>query len=176
MGWFDSLKNPKIRVAKKSESLPEAPTGIWQKCVKCSELLQASKLIENWNVCPFCEHHFRISSRDRVALLTDEGSFVSFDTNLKSTDPLKFEDKKSYGARLKEVNKHQEIKESAIAGVAKIDGNEYALAVMEFKFMGGSMGIVCGELITQAMEVELEKKIQCVVISSSGGERMQEGI
>lgn len=176
MGWFDSLKNPKIRVAKKSDSLPDAPTGIWQKCVKCSELLQASKLVENWNVCPFCQHHFRISSKDRITLLVDDGSFVSFDTNLKSTDPLKFEDKKSYGARLKEVSKNHEIKESAIAGIAKIDGNEVALAIMEFKFMGGSMGIVCGELITQTMEAALEKKIPCIVISSSGGARMQEGI
>lgn len=176
MGWFDSLKNPKIRVAKKTESLPEPPTGIWQKCVKCSELLQASKLMENWNVCPFCSHHFRISAKDRVALLTDEGSFKSFTNNLRSSDPLKFEDKKPYGARLKEVHKKQDIQESAIAGIAQIDGNEFALAVMEFKFMGGSMGIICGELITQAMEMAYQKKIPCVVISSSGGARMQEGL
>lgn len=176
MGWFNSLKSPKIRVAKKTDSLPDAPTGIWQKCVKCSELLQATKLVENWNVCPFCQHHFRISAQERIMLLTDEGSFVSFDTNLISSDPLKFEDKKSYVAKLQEVTKSQPIKESAFAGTAKIDGNEFALAVMEFKFMGGSMGIVCGELIAQTMDIALEKKIPCVVVSSSGGARMQEGI
>lgn len=156
--------------------MPDAPTGIWQKCVKCSELLQASKLVENWNVCPFCQHHFRISAQERINLLSDEGSFISFDTNLRSTDPLQFEDKKSYGARLAEVHKGQSIKESAMAGTAKVDGLGFALAIMEFKFMGGSMGIVCGELIAKTMDIALEKNIPCVVVSSSGGARMQEGI
>lgn len=176
MGWFDSLKSPKIRVAKKSETLPEAPTGIWQKCVKCSELLQSSKLVENWNVCPFCQHHFRINSKDRISLLLDEGSFVPFQEKLQSTDPLKFSDKKPYGERLAEVRKNFEDQESVIAGHGKIDGLEVALAVMEFKFMGGSMGIVCGEFIARTMEYALEKKIPCIVVSSSGGARMQEGI
>ncbi len=174
MGWFDEIKSPKIKQVKRSHN--SGPTGLWKKCVNCKEILQVQKLEENSQVCPYCDHHYRLSSLERIELLCDQGTFQEIESYPVSTDPLQFVDKKPYDQRLKDLRSQEGAQESVRAGVGQIDGQKISMAVMEFGFMGGSMGVVCGEVIAQAMDVAREQSIPCVVISSSGGARMQEGI
>ena len=174
MGWFDSVKNPKIKNAKKQND--SFPTGLWKKCKGCAEVLEAERLENNLNVCPLCDHHYRMSATERIDLLIDEGSFIEDSQNLETTDPLKFEDKAKYQDRLEKAQVGTGRKDGTICGVGMIHGKQVALAVMDFSFMGGSMGVVTGEKIARAMDLGIEKKIPVIVISCSGGARMQEGI
>ena len=174
MGWFNSVKNPKIKNAKKqNESIPE---GLWKKCAGCSEVLQASRLEENLNVCPLCDHHYRISALDRIKSFTDDNSFIEQAANYETTNPLDFQDKNSYADRLIKAKKNTGRGDGTLCGTATIDGQEVALAVMDFHFMGGSMGVVTGEKIALAMDIGLERNCPVIVVSCSGGARMQEGI
>lgn len=175
MGWFHQVKNPKLKNAKKGSST-NTPDGLWKKCNNCKEILQTEKLDENSQVCPYCEHHYRLSSWDRIQLLTDEGSFKEELSELCSKNPLEFVDKYPYSNRLEEAQKKTGIKDSTICGTAKINGEDVALAVMDFRFMGGSMGVVTGEKIAWAMDKAYEMKSACLVVTCSGGARMQEGI
>lgn len=174
MGWFEQLKNPKLKRSKKLES--NTPEGLWKKCVSCHEIIQSSKLDERYQVCPYCDHHFRLSALERIDLLIDEGTFKPVAENLGTTDPLKFEDKKTYEQRLSEAETKTGLKDGTFVGVGKMNGREVSIAVMNFAFMGGSMGVVTGEKIALALDIAYEKKIPCIVVSCSGGARMQEGI
>lgn len=174
MGWFDTIKSPKIKSAKKSSS--STPIGLWKKCTNCTEILQTSKLEENFQVCPYCQHHYRLSSKERLRLLIDEGTFESFGDEIVGLDPLKFVDKKPYPERLAEAKKSTGMNEGTLAGTGQLSGQLVSLAIMDFKFMGGSMGVVTGEKVARVMDVALEKQIPCIVVSCSGGARMQEGI
>lgn len=174
MGWFHQVKNPKIKSPKKV--LSTTPVGLWKKCTQCGEILQTDKLEENFNVCPLCDHHYRISAYDRIAVMTDANSFEEISSELISNNPLNFHDKMSYPDRLKSAIKSTGLKDGTVCGTATIDGQPVALAVMDFRFMGGSMGVVTGEKIALAMDIGFEKKIPVIVVSCSGGARMQEGI
>jgi acetyl-CoA carboxylase carboxyl transferase subunit beta len=176
MGWFTNVKNPKLKNIKRAGTSSSAPVGLWKKCVSCNEIIQTDKLEANLNVCPFCEHHYRITSEDRINLLTDENSFVEYDENLASSNPLKFVDKVSYDERLEKAYDSTGMKDSTVLGIGKVNGRDVAFAIMDFRFMGGSMGVVTGEKIARAMDIGFEKKIPVVVITCSGGARMQEGI
>lgn len=170
MAWFKKTKE--LRSDKKGK----IPEGLWVKCDNCKEIIYKKEIDRNLSVCPKCNYHFRISARERIKLLIDEGSFVEFDENLVSVDPLKFQDKKSYLDRLKENQNKSGLKEAIISGDALIKGHPVSLIVMDFSFMGGSMGSVVGEKVSRAAERALEKKQPLISISSSGGARMQEGI
>ncbi len=174
MGWFNTVKNPKIKTTKKSNN--NAPTGLWKKCTSCGEILQTEKLEANHQICPYCEHHFRISSGERIRSLVDEGSFQEFSKELKTTNPLKFIDRMTYGERLEKAYQKTSMFDGTVCGEAKIDGKKVSMAIMDFHFMGGSMGVVTGEKIAQAMDHAYDKKMPCIVICCSGGARMQEGI
>ena len=174
MGWFNSVKNPKIKSVKKVTS--NTPTGLWKKCTHCSEVLQTEKFTQNQNVCPFCDHHYRLTAEERIKLMTDEGSFVEFGEDMATTKPLGFHDKVSYTDRLEKAYKNTGKKDGTICGKGTIDGKPVVLAVMDFHFMGGSMGVVTGEKIALAMDKALEEKCPVIVVSCSGGARMQEGI
>jgi acetyl-CoA carboxylase carboxyl transferase subunit beta len=174
MGWFHQVKNPKLKNVKKLAS--NAPVGLWKKCNQCGEILQAEKLEENGHVCPLCDYHYRISAYERIALMTDENSFEEISADLVSTNPLQFVDKMPYVQRLQGAIKATGIKDSTVCGTALIHGQRVALAVMDFRFMGGSMGVVTGEKIAMAMDIGFEQKIPVIVVSCSGGARMQEGI
>lgn len=174
MGWFDQLKNPKIKSPKKSGAA--APSGLWKKCPACSEIIQTSKLVENFQVCPYCEEHFRLTVNDRIDLLFDKGSFQTFDDDFRSIDPLNFFDKRSYKDRLTTSIDKTGYQDAVVLGVGMIDQTPVSAAIMNFEFMGGSMGVVAGEKIAKAMDMAFHKNIACLVISSSGGARMQEGI
>lgn len=174
MGWFDSVKSPKLKNTKKSGG--QTPDGLWKKCSNCGEILQISKLEANSQVCPYCDHHFRLDARGRLETMLDDGSFKEYGEDLASANPLHFEDKKTYEQRLEDAKRKTGKNDGTFCGLGKIDGKEVAVAVMDFSYMGGSMGAVTGEKIAFAMDLAFEKKIPCIVVSCSGGARMQEGI
>ncbi len=174
MGHFHQIKNPKLKNLKKGPTT--TPTGLWKKCVSCGEIVQTDRLEENHQVCPYCEHHYRLGAPERLALLCDEGTFQEYGAELASQDPLKFTDKIEYSQRLQTAYKSTGTKDGTVCGVGLMEGQPVAFAVMDFRFMGGSMGVVTGEKVAIAMDLALEKKIPCVVVSCSGGARMQEGI
>lgn len=174
MSFFDSIKSPKLKSSKKQIS--NTPAGLWKKCNSCGEIVQYSKLEEVHNVCPYCDHHFRLSAVERLNLLLDKGTFKSFGDDLRSIDPLKFVDKKAYQDRLDGAYSKTGNRDSAHCGLGEINGKQVAITVMDFSFMGGSMGVVTGEKVAFAMEKAFELKIPAIVVSCSGGARMQEGI
>ncbi len=174
MGWFHQVKNPKLKNVKKLAG--NTPVGLWKKCNQCGEILQAEKLEDNLHVCPLCDYHYRISAYERISLMVDDNSFEEISPDLISNNPLNFQDKMPYVQRLQAAIKTTGLKDSTICGTATIEGSPVALAVMDFRFMGGSMGVVTGEKIALAMDIGFDKKIPVIVVSCSGGARMQEGI
>jgi acetyl-CoA carboxylase carboxyl transferase subunit beta len=133
------------------------------------------KDLENTSsVCPHCDYHFKIGAKERIALVVDEGTFEEMFANIKGQDPLEFVDTQSYKKRQEDAKNKTGLDEAVIVGVGKIGGHKTALAVMDFDYMGGSMGSVVGEKVTRIMEVALEKKIPMIAFTSSGGARMQE--
>src|SRR4030043_437503 len=170
MAWFKKTKE--VRTDKKGK----IPEGLWVKCDSCKEIVYKKEIDKNLKVCPKCNYHFRISARERLRLLVDEGSFVEADEILASVDPLHFKDSISYRDRIKENQKKSGLTEAVISGDALIKGRPFSLAIMDFSFMGGSMGSVVGEKVSRAAERAVEKKQPLITVSSSGGARMQEGI
>ena len=173
--WFDKRKEAQIE-RRSSEAKVENITfpGLWTKCVHCGAQLTNKDLQENLNVCPQCDYHFRLGARDRIKQLFDEGSFVEMYSDIRPTDPLDFVDTESYKDRIKEAVEKTNLNDAVVTGVGKIEGHEVATAIMDFSFMGGSMGSVVGEKVTRMMEEAAEKKIPMLAITSSGGARMQE--
>jgi acetyl-CoA carboxylase carboxyl transferase subunit beta len=169
MVWFKKTKD----IAEKKVKIPE---GLWIKCDSCKEIVYRKEINKNLKVCPKCNYHFRIGARERLKLLVDEGSFTELDEGLSSGDPLDFKDTVSYRDRIEESRKRSGLKEAVISGNALIKGYPVCLVIMDFSFMGGSMGSVVGEKILRAAERSLEEKQPFITVSSSGGARMQEGI
>jgi len=153
----------------------EFPSHLWTQCPNCNEMLFNKQLARNLNVCTKCEHHFRLGARERVELLADKGSFHEHDATLTSGDPLGFTDSKPYPERIAAAQAKSGEKDAVITGEATIGDNPVILAVMDFEFMGGSMGSVVGEKITRAAERALAERRALVIVSASGGARMQEG-
>jgi acetyl-CoA carboxylase carboxyl transferase subunit beta len=170
MTWFKKTKE--IQADKKVK----IPEGLWIKCDSCREIIYRKEVEKNLRVCPKCNYHFRISASERIQFIADEGSFVEIDIDLSTSDPLEFKDSISYKERIEENIKKSGLKEAAIYGNATINGRPVVLAIMDFSFMGGSMGSVVGEKITRAAENAIEQKIPLITVSSSGGARMQEGM
>jgi acetyl-CoA carboxylase carboxyl transferase subunit beta len=153
------------------------PGNLAVKCPKCRELLYGKDWEKNLKTCPRCGYHFRLSARERIDLLLDEGSFQEIDSNLLSVDPLNFVSRsQSYQAKLREEREKTGLNEAVIAGTGTIEGLPLALAVMDFAFIGGSMGSVVGEKVTRAIERALSDRSALLIISTSGGARMQEGM
>ncbi len=169
MVWFKKTKD----IAEKKVKIPE---GLWVKCDSCKEIVYRKEINKNLKVCPKCNYHFRIGARERLKLLVDEGSFAELDEGLSSGDPLDFKDSVSYRDKIEESRKRSGLKEAVISGNALIKGYPVCLVIMDFSFMGGSMGSVVGEKILRAAERSLEEKQPFITVSSSGGARMQEGI
>ena len=150
--------------------------GLWVKCEGCRQIIWKKDLEENLNVCPKCEKHFRIDARKRLALLLDENQFEMFDGNISSTDPLKFVDLKPYSSRLRHAQRDTGLKDAVINAHGKLQGRPVIASVMEYAFIGGSMGAVVGEMITRAVERALDSKTPLIIVSASGGARMMEGV
>ncbi len=150
--------------------------GLWVKCDSCRQIIWKKDLEENMNVCPKCEKHFRIDARSRLSQLMDEGKYDIFDNNLSSTDPLKFVDLKPYASRLKQAQKDTGLRDAVINAHGKLQGRPVVASVMEYAFIGGSMGAVVGEAITRAVERAADSKMPLIIVSASGGARMMEGV
>jgi acetyl-CoA carboxylase carboxyl transferase subunit beta len=151
------------------------PPDLWTKCPSCNEMLFNRQLDKVLRVCPSCGHHFRLPARARLDLLLDHGSFEERDEGLQSVDPLGFVDQKSYPDRITAAQAATGLRDAAIWGFGRIDGRAVAICVMDFAFMGGSMGAVVGEKVTRAAEAALDARVPLVIVSASGGARMQEG-
>lgn len=150
--------------------------GLWVKCDSCRQIIWKKDLEENMNVCPKCDKHFRIDARSRLAQLLDDHQYETFDGNLSSTDPLKFVDLKPYSSRLRQAQHETGLKDAVINAHGKLQGREVIASVMEYAFIGGSMGAVVGEAITRAIERAAAKRLPLIIVSASGGARMMEGV
>ncbi len=148
----------------------------WTACAKCQKFIEKTTLEDNLKVCPHCDHHMRLTARERLALLVDEGTFEERYQGLKSTDPLGFEDTKRYVERLAEAEKHTGLEDAVVTGLGKINGRPFAIAAMDFQFIGGSLGSVVGEKLTRLVEEAMVTDLPLVIVSQSGGARMQESI
>lgn len=154
----------------------QVPEKLWIKCDQCGFLMYYKILHKNHKTCPKCQHHFPTSSTDRIVQILDENSWQSLNNNLQSTDPLGFSDRKLYGQRLKEMKIKTGLSDAVQTGLGQINSIEIALGVMDFRFMGGSMGSVVGEKLTRLIEHATIKKIPIIILCASGGARMQEGM
>lgn len=168
MGFSNFLKKFKKPQPTKQEQ------STWIKCPACGAISFYKEVQKEFNTCPKCEYHFRMSAEDRIKLLADEGTFTEYDKNLEPNDPLNFVDKKSYKKRVEENFKKTGRKSSVISGECKINGIPTQLVVFDFAFMGGSLGSVEGEKIVRAVNRAIEKNQGVVIVSTSGGARMQE--
>src|SRR5262245_14707457 len=174
MAWFRKTKKPKpVRVDRPRSTVPE---GLWVKCEGCKEIIYSRDLERNLKVCPKCGYHFRIDARTRIGMLLDDPEPRELFAEVAPSDPLHFRDTKRYRDRLKSYQQAVGERDAVVVVAGRIEDVPGALAAMEYRFMGGSMGSVVGEKITRAAERSLERKVPLVVVSASGGARMQEGV
>ena len=172
MAWFKK-ERPESATPEAPPKKVKIPEGLWVKCDNCKEIIYRKEVDKNFKVCPKCDYHFRISASERLPYLVDEGSFLEVEDGLSPKDFLGFKD---YKDKLKSSRKKTGLKDAVISGEAKIGGRPVSLVIMDFNFMGGSMGSVVGEKIARAVERALEKKTPFVSGACSRGARMQEGV
>ena len=173
MPWFWRRKGEDDEGRPKKVMIAE---GLWIKCESCKEIAYRAEVDRAGRVCPKCRYPFRISARERIASLADEGSFEEREATLRSRDPLRFKDTKKYPDRLKAARAKTGLEEAVITGVCRIGGFPVAIGVFEFGFLGGSMASVVGEKLTRTIEMAIQKRLPVLIVSASGGARMQEGI
>lgn len=171
MDWFKRKKEVLKPIDRK-----EMPDGLWIKCDKCTEIIYKKELDKKMYVCPKCDYHFRIGSSEYIKILIDKDTFVETEKNITSADPLKFKDDKKYSDKYKAAVKKTGLNEAVITGTGKIEGQDVVIAIMDFRFLGGSMGSVVGEKVARAAGSALEKKWPLIILSASGGARMHEGV
>ena len=173
--WFEKRKEAQIqRRALEARVEIEANPDLWTKCVHCDSQLLKKDIEDNQMVCPVCDYHFRVNARKRIEQLFDENSFEELFSEIKPTDPLEFVDTESYKDRIEQAQSKTNLNDAVVTGVGLINGHKVATAIMDFDFMGGSMGSVVGEKVTRIMEKAIELKVPVIAITSSGGARMQE--
>ncbi|HYO77090.1 MAG TPA: acetyl-CoA carboxylase, carboxyltransferase subunit beta [Thermoanaerobaculia bacterium] len=172
MAWFRKEKKPKEAVDRQV-AIPE---GLWVKCDDCKEIVYRKEVEANLNVCPKCGYHFRLTARERFEVLFDDDKYKEFASDIRSGDPLGFRDTKRYSDRLKVYQTRVGAGDAVICADGKLEGIPVVICAMEYAFMGGSMGSVVGEKITIAIERCIEKREPLIIVSCSGGARMQEGI
>jgi acetyl-CoA carboxylase carboxyl transferase subunit beta len=174
MTWFKRDKAPIVNPTPVDERRVKTE-GLWTKCKSCGAIIFKKDLEANWEVCPKCEHHFRIGARRRLELLLDDGQWTEYDPELASSDPLQFVDTKPYSQRLAEAQEKLGVKDAILTAEGKLEGRPIVCCSMEFQFIGGTMGAVVGEKVTRAIERSLAEKKPLVIVSCSGGARMMEG-
>ena len=173
--WFEKRKQAQIQRRELEGRVElDMDPNLWTKCVHCDAQLLKEDLENNDMVCPLCDYHFRINARTRIKQLFDENSFEELFTEIKPTDPLEFVDTESYKNRLKKAHEKTGLDDAVITGIATIEGNKVATAIMDFDFMGGSMGSVVGEKVTRIIEKAIDLRLPVLAITSYGGARMQE--
>src|SRR5258708_4589654 len=172
MAWFRKEKKPKEAV-EKQVAIPE---GLWIKCDECKEIVYRKEVEQNFNVCPKCSYHFRLTARERFEILFDDNKYKEFAAEIRSGDPLEFRDTKRYRDRLKVYEARVGRGDAVLCAEGKLEGLNVVICAMEYNFMGGSMGSVVGEKITTAVERSIDRQEPLIIVSTSGGARMQEGI
>jgi len=171
--WFKKDRAPKeVREGRTSK----VPEGLWVKCDNCRQILYNKELARNFKICPKCNFHFRLSAPERLRMLFDDEKYVELDSNLRSADPLKFRDSKKYRDRLRDAEEQVGTSDAIVIGSGTMEGMPVLIGAMEFFFMAGSMGSVVGEKLARAAERALAERKPLIVVSTSGGARMQEGI
>lgn len=169
MAWFKRAK-----AGFSADSKKNLPDGLWIKCKQCNEVLYKKELEKNESVCPSCGYHFRITCDDYIRIISDAGTFYEINAGLHSQDPLKFKDSERYVDRIKKAMSTTKLNEAVKTGTAAIHSIPVVMAVMDFRFIGGSMGSVVGEKISRAIDLAVHRKFPMIIISASGGARMQE--
>ena len=167
-------KKPKLSASKSKKR--EIPEGLWTKCPSCASMIFDKELDENLKVCPKCEHHFMIGARERIHSLVETCSFEEMDAEMISVDILQFKGVATYKSKLESYRKKSTLKDAVVTGIGKMGGHTVALGVMDFEFLGGSMGSVVGEKLTRLIERGTEGGWPVIIISTSGGARMYEGM
>jgi acetyl-CoA carboxylase carboxyl transferase subunit beta len=182
MNWLTNFVRPKIQKLRTKKggaaaaAAKEVPDNLWLQCTKCSEMMFHRELEKNLRVCTHCGHHLRMPVRDRLRMLFDNGAWTEIELQPVAVDPLKFKDRKRYVDRLKEAQAKTGLKDAVVVGHGTMGGLGVVIAAFEFDFMGGSMGAAVGEAIVAAAELAVLQEAPLIVIPSSGGARMQEGI
>jgi acetyl-CoA carboxylase carboxyl transferase subunit beta len=174
MAWFKREKKP-IENPTPVDERRVRTEGLWIKCDSCRATIWKKDLEANWEVCPKCDHHFRLGARRRLDLLFDDERWTEHDADLASSDPLHFTDTKPYAKRLKDAQSKLGMKDAIITAEGRLNGRPVICCSMEFGFIGGSMGAVVGEKVTRAIELSISQKRALVIVSCSGGARMMEG-
>jgi acetyl-CoA carboxylase carboxyl transferase subunit beta len=174
MAWFKKDRKPKAVRDDRARSV--VPEGLWTRCDGCREIVYSKELEKNLRICPKCGHHFRIDAPARIALLLDEPEPTELFAGITPADPLRFVDTKPYADRLRIYQKALDVEDAVIVVAGHLERIPVVLAVMDYRFMGGSMGSVVGEKITRAAEAALDRRQALIVVSASGGARMQEGV
>src|ERR1700693_526505 len=174
MGWFKREKEP-IQDPLPPEERRVRTEGMWEKCAACRKVIWKKDLEANWQVCPKCDHHFKLGAARRLELLLDDATWAEHDANLSSTDPLEVTDTPPYKQRLKEAHKKLGMRDAIITAEGRVEGRAAIVCAMEFGFIGGSMGAVVGEKVTRAIELAIARRNPLVIVSCSGGARMMEG-
>ena len=172
MGWFKKRQSGEGAVGRKFR----IPEGLWLKCDSCKEVVYRKEIERNAKVCPKCNYHFPVSVNERIALILDEGSFKEWETDISPMDPLQFKDSIRYGDRLKAAQEKTHDRDAMVAGEGTLNNMPVILGILNFRFMGGSMGSVVGEKILRATHKAVNKRWPLILVSASGGARMQEGI
>ena len=170
MAWFRRDPTP----LEPSQQESRVPEGLWVKCGSCKEIIYRKEVVRNLSVCPKCDFHFRISSRERLEMLFDS-AWEEFDQRLVSADPLKFQDTKAYASRLRDGRDKTASLDALVSAIGSVGGIPTIIAAMEYSFIGGSMGVVVGEKVTRAVERATRERLPLIVVSCSGGARMMEG-
>ena len=173
MNWLTNFVKPKLSSLVKRRDVSER---LWNNCVSCGNMIHHKDLNENLRVCMNCDYHFRMNAEDRIKLFFDKNEYTEIELDKISDDPLSFSDKKKYKDRLKEYRKKTSREDAFILIQGKIENKELILGLMNFEFMGGSMGRAVGGAIVKGAKISIEKKLPYVIVTSSGGARMQEGI
>ena len=172
--WFADRRKtaPAVRVAQEVNE----DDGLWSKCPECGLVVYRKDLLTNASVCKGCGHHHRIDSEERIRLIVDPGSFEPLDTELTPTDPLAFKDRRSYADRIVDSQRSTGLRDAVVTGLCRVEGLPLALGVMDFRFMGGSMGSVVGEKLARLIEEATARRYPVLIVCASGGARMQEGM
>ncbi len=176
MAFFGGAKYSVLKKTTNREHRMVVPDGSWVKCKKCGQTLYTDRLSDNLDVCWNCNCHLPMTAQARIKMLVDENSFQELDKDLHSVDVLNFKDSKKYSDRLAAYEKKTGMNEAVVCGKATLEGIPYALGVMDFRFLGASMGSVVGEKISRLFEYALQEKLPVIIVTASGGARMQEGI
>ena len=170
MSWIKDIQTPRIKLKGQKADIP---SGLWLNCIRCHSIFHKDDLTKNLQVCPKCNYHFRMGARARIRSLIDRGTFKEFGRKLSSPNPLNFVDQISYEERLLRSEKKTNFKDAIVTGSGLINQRKVFMGAFEFAFMGGSMGLVVGEKIVRLFEKATEENVPVIIVSSSGGARMQ---